>query len=247
MYELNDSGVAALPPPPCRHLATEGLRALAEIGAQLTVGRMAPRHIIGDSRPVLVIPGFCLGDNSTRELRRYLRARGFHTHAWRLGPNRGLTDSLLTGARDRLEQVAEAHGQPVSLIGWSLGGLFARWLAHDRPHLVDHVVTLASPFRPEGERTRATFLFTHAADRWGIADDIDDVVAQIRRPLPVRSTSIYSLTDGILNWRACQDLESPVRENIAIRGSHCGLTHNTAALAVIADRLTKAAEPDVAA
>lgn len=226
-----------LPQPPLLHLITEAPRAISEIGLQLVAGRLLPSRSVGDGRPVLVLPGFALADSSTAALRRYLLRHGFDVHPWRLGRNRGFTDAVLRTALDRVDALLQESDEPISLVGWSLGGLIARWLAHQRPDGIGHVVTLGSPYRREGERTRFTFAFGWAAGTWGLAEDIDTVLTVLRQPLPVHSTAIFSVSDGVLNWRSCVDDESPSRENIPVRGSHCGLTHNHRVLALVADRL----------
>ena len=89
------------------------------------------------------------------------------------------------------------------MVGWSFGGLLARWVAHERPDGVRQVVCLGSPYRPEGEHTRTTPFFERSARTHGLSDRAFDVVDTLRRPLPVPVSVIYSRTDGIVNWRAC--------------------------------------------
>src|SRR6476646_7178616 len=101
----------------------------------------------GDGRPVLVLPGFAAGDGSTMALRWALRSRGYWVHAWGLGRNIGPTSRAIAGMRRRLEELQSTHGQHVTLIGWSLGGLYARILAREYPELVRQVITLGSPYR----------------------------------------------------------------------------------------------------
>ena len=106
-----------------------------------------PRLPRGDGHPVLVLPGLLADDVSTRTLRAVLRRLGYDVHGWGLGRNIGPTAACVTGMRDLLDHLADKHGKPVTLIGWSLGGIFARDLARRTPDSVRQVVTLGSPFR----------------------------------------------------------------------------------------------------
>src|SRR5262245_21336563 len=134
-----------IPPPSPMLLALEG-RAWLELAAlvpALPALAQAPR---GDGHPVLVLPGFLADDLSTRALRWFLRDRGYHAHGWRLGRNVGPNAETVACLVARLATLADRHGRTVSLIGWSLGGIYARELARGFPDKVRLVITLASPF-----------------------------------------------------------------------------------------------------
>jgi pimeloyl-ACP methyl ester carboxylesterase len=203
----------------------------------------APR---GDGHPVLVLPGFLASDASTDPMRAYLRALGYDAHGWELGRNVGGVTRMRSALRRRLDHVSQKAGQPVSVIGWSLGGIYARMLALELPEAVRSVISLGSPFSRdpnasniaklyegvtgegrtlEEKMTRA--LFAHAFDR--IAGD-----------LAMPSTSIYTKLDGIVDWRACLLRENAITENIEVIGaSHAGLGVNAAVLWAVADRLAQ--------
>ena len=83
----------------------------------------------GDGHPVLVLPGYSASDRSTIPLRNVLNRLGYRSHGWNLGTNRGPNDALLRAMRERLETLHERHDQAVSIVGWSLGGVYARGLA----------------------------------------------------------------------------------------------------------------------
>jgi pimeloyl-ACP methyl ester carboxylesterase len=224
-------------PPSPLLLALEGLAwiELAAVLPALPALRRAPR---GDGHPVLVLPGFLAGDGSTRALRWFLRDRGYHAHAWRLGQNRGPTAETVGGLGARLHALHARHRRTVSVIGWSLGGIYARELARAFPDQVRQVITLASPFRD----VRASNVARLA--RLGIgprpADDGRGVPHErLRAPLPVPTTCFYSETDGIVAWRSCIDDVSPRAENLAVRSSHCGMGHHPTVLLAIADRLAQ--------
>ena len=108
------------------------------------------RGTSGAGRPVLVLPGFGATDRATGRLRAHLDQRGWTTYAWGVGPNHGLTDEVLDGVLARFDEVYAVERQPVDVVGWSFGGLLARWVAHERPTQVRSVVTLGSPWRPGG-------------------------------------------------------------------------------------------------
>lgn len=126
-------------------LALDAAAAFAEgavVPMQLARLLRAPR---GDGHPVLVLPGLMAGDTTTLALRRFLRGRGWHAHRWHLGVNVGPTEVVTEGLEPRLRDLADRHQRAVSLVGWSLGGVFATQLARRAPDVVRIVVTLGSP------------------------------------------------------------------------------------------------------
>src|SRR3954464_14322090 len=126
---------------------TEPGRAVADYGLYLAARPLLPRLPRGDGHSVLVLPGLLADDVSTRALRTVLRKLGYDVHGWGLGRNIGPTAACVKGTRDLLHHLSDKHQRPVSLIGWSLGGIFARDLARRDPESVRQVVTLGSPFR----------------------------------------------------------------------------------------------------
>lgn len=214
-------------------------RAVADYGAMLAASPFllaAPR---GDGHPVLVLPGFLAEDSSTVTMRIFLRARGYHVRGWSLGRNIGPTAEIVGGMTALLTEHAERSGRRVSIVGWSLGGIFARELARAHPALVRQVVTLGSPFRIDHPRDSRA----HAAFQRFSRLHVDGKSASRRRdlgkPIPVPATAIYSKQDGIVPWQACLETAGPLRENVRVYSSHLGLGHNAAALWVVADRLAQ--------
>ncbi len=193
----------------------------------------------GDGHPVLVLPGFAGSDLSTRPLRAMLRMRGHDARGWRLGRNDGPHPHIVRGLEERLVELHERTGQDVSVVGWSLGGMYARELAYEHPELVRQVITLVSPFRfRDGDRGNASSLY----DWIGPAADPfpGRVVPEHDRPgLTVPVTSIYTRTDGIVRWHSCIERTGPRTENIEVRGTHSGLGCNMAATIAVADRLAQ--------
>ena len=118
---------------------TDLQRAIAEVGLHLAAQPILRSAPLGDGHPVLVLPGFYGDDLSTLLLRRFLRSRGYWTHGWRLGRNLGPTPEVVDGLGQRLDAIVDRHGRPASIIGWSLGGIYARELARRSPEAVRQV------------------------------------------------------------------------------------------------------------
>lgn len=201
--------------------------------------RRAPR---GDGHPVLVLPGFTGSDVSTRVMRAFLRRLGYYVHAWRLGRNWGPTDYILDGLATRFASLGEEHGAKLTLIGHSLGGIYARELTRRAPDRVRHVVTLGSPVRWRRDSDSVVAPLYRSlrrihSERARDARRLDGDHLPDRVPL----TAIFSRTDGVVSWRSCVFEPDSLHECIEVRGSHTGLIHNVASLLVVADRL---AQPD---
>ncbi len=195
--------------------------------------------LCGDGQPVLVLPGWLASDRSTRTLRWFLRNRGYGAHGWHLGVNWGPTPDIRTGLATRLAELRQRHGRTVSIVGWSLGGIYARDLALQVPEMVRSVITLGSPFTNDTRATNATRLYEALSGEG--ADDFPEIRQAIAGDLPVPATSIFSRTDGIVNWKTTQLRPSPTAENIEVHlASHIGLGVNPAALWAVADRLAQA-------
>jgi len=219
--------------------ATEAPRAAREFANFVAVRRQLMKGPEGDGRPILVLPGFIGSDGSTLALRRLLRAKGYHVHAWRLGRNLGPTDRILTGLRERVRGLVLEHRQPLTLIGHSLGGIYSREIARSAPEIVRQVITLGSPFRRPGRATSpVTPLFQALAPLH--SDNVKNAAADpdaMLRPLSVPLTAIFTKTDGVVPWKVCIPDDSKRVEAIEVTGSHSGLIHNPASIGVILDRL----------
>jgi hypothetical protein len=213
--------------PPSLLLMLAEARSLFELNSSLMLSPLLLRAPKGDGHPVLTLPGFLASDLSMAPMRRYLTMLGYDTHAWNMGRNLGGVASKRGALRDLVRQIHEATGRKVSIIGWSLGGVYVR-----------SVITLGSPFANDIRATNATRLY-EALSGEGI-DDIPGIRQAIAGDLPVAATSIYSRTDGIVNWRTCVLQPSATAENIEVHlASHTGLGVNPAALWAVADRLAQ--------
>jgi hypothetical protein len=192
----------------------------------------------GDGHPVLVLPGFGTGDWYMLPLRLFLRSRGYSAQSWGLGMNLGYGEDLAVKLGRRLREIYERHGRPVSLIGWSLGGIYAREMARARPERVRFVITLGSPFTGSPKGTNIWRLYEYVSGHRLDKRD-PDMVSMMQVPPPVPTTSIYSKTDGVAARHCCIERTAPLCENIAVPGSHCGLAHNPIVLWALADRLAQ--------
>jgi pimeloyl-ACP methyl ester carboxylesterase len=224
--------------PPGLGLLLAEARGIFEFNASLLLSpllMLAPR---GDGHPVLTLPGFLASDLSMAPMRRYLRELGYDSHAWRMGRNIGGVSRMGAVLRDRLAEIHHAAGCKVSVVGWSLGGVYARDLALQAPDMVRCVVTLGSPFANDVRATNATRLYEALSGE--AVEDKSELRDAIAGDLPVPTTSIYSRADGIVNWRTCLLRPSDTAENIEVHfASHIGLGVNPAALWAVADRLAQ--------
>jgi pimeloyl-ACP methyl ester carboxylesterase len=215
------------------------VRGILEFNASLVLSPLLMRAPRGDGHPVLALPGFLASDLSMVPMRRYLSELGYDAHAWRMGRNLGGIARLRGALLDRLAEIHAATGRKVSVVGWSLGGVYARDLALRAPDMVRSVVTLASPFASDVRATNATRLY-EALSGEKVGGD-PQFLSAIAGDLAVPATSIYSRADGVVNWRTCRLRPSDTAENIEVRlASHVGIGVNPATLWAVADRLAQA-------
>lgn len=226
--------------PPSALLAAAEYRAVGERVHFASLQPLLRRLPPGDGHGVLVFPGFMATDRSTLALRQLLRRLGYRAYGYGLGQNIGPTPTIVKGLTERLLYVERRTGGPVSLIGWSLGGIYAREMARARPDLVRLVVTLGSPIQmADGDRSSAQRIW-ELMQRFHTEDFFGDRLREVDRPpFPRPATSIYSTSDGVVAWKASLIRKTPISENIRVFGSHCGLGHNAAAVTAIADRLAQ--------
>jgi pimeloyl-ACP methyl ester carboxylesterase len=222
-------------PPSKILMLLEGRRALIEFGAflsSLPLLNLAPK---GDGHPVLVLPGLMAGDDSTLPLRKFLEGRGYTVRGWGLGLNRGLREGVWDRMLDLVREFSDLHGRKISIVGWSVGGIYARELAKVLPDRVRSVISLGSPFAGSPKSTNAWRVYEFASRQ--SVDDVHDVAVSVAPAVP--TTAIYSRTDGICAWQGCVEETSAQSESIEVEGSHCGLAVNPAAVYAIADRLAQ--------
>lgn len=218
---------------------TEPVRGVLTFSALPLAAPWLRRAPVGDGHGVLVLPGLLADDLSTGTLRAFLTRLGYQTRGWGFGRNIGPTDAVLTGMPRLLRELADETGGSVSIIGWSLGGVYARELARDHEGLVRQVITLGSPFALVDDRqSRADGAFRRRA-RQHVDPGRLPSRERMRQPVPVPSTAIYSRSDGIVDWRACVDPADATHQNIEVRCGHLGFGVDAGTFWVIADRLAQ--------
>jgi len=192
---------------------------------------------IGDGHPVIVIPGFFGSKMNTYRLRKFLGKLGYKVYDWGLGRNYGNLEDIHP-LRKLIDKTKAKHGQKITLIGWSLGGVYARELAKMQPDDIRQVITLGSPFADIKAPNHAAWLF-----EWLQGDVQNDprytqLLDNLPQPAPVPTTAVYSKEDGVVPWQVCRELiEDQYHQNIEVKGSHLGLPNNAAVWYLISDRL----------
>jgi pimeloyl-ACP methyl ester carboxylesterase len=216
-------------------LATEPLRAVLDLFAS-RLGHLPT--VDGDGHPVIVYPGLGAGPLTTSQLRSHLKQCDFTVHDWELGVNtgpEGELDDWLQPLAERVRALHALHGRKVSLVGWSLGGVYARELAKCAPDAVRQVITLATPFGSLHGANHAGTIFKMLGGT--VAQLTPQMQQRLRERPPVPTTSIYSKNDGLVSWRGCLEPRGPEVENIAVDASHLGMTSHPQVLRIVADRL----------
>jgi triacylglycerol lipase len=210
----------------------------------------------GDGRAVLLIPGFLAGDGTLATMTMWLRNHGYRTRRAGIRANVSCSEAACARLETRLEAFAEAQGEPVTIIGQSRGGIFAKALAARRPELVAGIVTLGAPTVSQLRvhplvlaqvglvaalgSGRVPGLFSlnclrgHCCERFREA---------LQGPFPesIPWTAIYSRSDGIVDWRVCVDPQAT--ECIEVRASHCGMGLSAAVYREVAAALAATAQP----
>ena len=225
--------MSALQAPALWSLAREA-RGLGELPRLAWNLRSLVREPRGAGEPVLVLPGFGTGDESTFLLRTYLRGLGYRVRGWELGRNGGNVPDLIPRVAELVTRSAAELGR-VRLVGWSLGGYLAREAAREHPEAVDRIVTLGTPVVGGPKYTVAARLYT----RQGYdLDEIEaDVEARAAVPLDTPVTAIYSRSDGVVAWHACIDHKSPTVEHMRVDSTHVGLGFSAEVYRIVARRL----------
>ncbi len=225
--------------PPSAWLLALELRAFWEFGALLPSWPLLARAPKGDGHAVMVFPGLSANDASTVPLRHYLQSLNYKPWGWEQGFNFGPRAGVLDEAKNSLIRTFESSGRKVSLIGWSLGGVYARELAKELPDMVRGVITLGTPFAGSHKATNAWRIYELTSGR-KIEREAESYDLPGAPPVP--TTSIYSRTDGVVAWQAsiqAPDKTRPHTENIEVLASHIGLGVNPSAWWAVADRLAQ--------
>ncbi|MEL7029128.1 MAG: alpha/beta hydrolase, partial [Pseudomonadota bacterium] len=192
----------------------------------------------GDGHPVLVLPGFLAGDSSTRPMRSLLDELGYESSGWGLGRNVQFNDDREQAMSDLVKRLhQDSGGRKVSMVGWSLGGVFARELAKMHPDKVRFVISLGSPITNNRKVSNARHLW--AFFNRNSPDEKTPDRRQLDKAPPAPTTSIFTKTDGVVSWRGSVQRPGPMTENIIVPASHFGLGVNPLVMLAIADRLAQ--------
>lgn len=236
---MNRADAAGKARPSLTLLGTEPWRASWEALCHLTKRRAAGSD--GDGHTVVLFPGLGSDAHALWALKRHLKHQGFEAIDWGQGFNTGPSGDIDQWLRLLTEQVfvkaSLAEGERVSLVGWSLGGFYAREIAKLAPSLVRRVVTIGTPFNLAAGETNVGWLFKllngqRSADQ--------RLRKRLRTPPNVATTSIYSRNDGVVAWQACMHGERhPHVTDIEVQSSHLGMGWNRRVLQLISKELIR--------
>jgi len=192
-----------------------------------------------DCHPVVIFPGLASNHNSIAPLRDFCRKLGYTAYDWGLGVNtgpQGDVDAWIDDLARHVRKITAAHGERMSLVGWSLGGICAREVAKKLEGHVRQVITIGTPFGGAADQNHLGWITGLSSGRTSRQDK--ELMARLRRAPEVPTTSIFSRSDGVVAWQACiHDGDQEQTEDIEVDGSHCGLGWNPEVLAIVADRL----------
>ncbi|MDZ7864135.1 alpha/beta hydrolase [Acidovorax sp.] len=228
-----------LRPPSYALLALEPVRAAWEFAGHKV---MREAHLPqGDRHAVVIFPGLATNGAVTRPLHAFCERLGYQCYDWGQGLNtgpKGDVDAWLDTLAQGVQARTSRHAAPISLVGWSLGGIYAREVAKRLRSRVRQVITIGTPFAGAAGHTNAALIYRLL--NGSMPPDDPALLARLRTAPPVPATSIYSRSDGVVAWQACVDPRRSARsESIEIAGSHCGMPWNPAVLRVVADRLAQ--------
>jgi pimeloyl-ACP methyl ester carboxylesterase len=228
-------------PPHLFWTLTEG-RWMVEYGAFRLARRALKDLPKGDGHPVLFLPGFLAGDASTKPMRSLFADLGYEPHGWGLGQNLRFNEHREREMADLVTRLYQRAGRKISIVGWSLGGVFARELAKMHPEKVRAVISLGSPISNDRSHSSARHLFEAINGKEPHPMRMGRYLRLDEAP-PVPTTSILTKGDGIVHWRGSlqhADRASHQQvENIIVPASHVGLGLNPLVMVVIADRLAQ--------
>lgn len=225
-------------------LEGRGVLEMALLPASLPLLLEAPH---GDGHPVLLVPGFMASETSLIALKLFLQSKGYDVHLWGLGRNLGFRSKHANALPQKIRYLHHVTGRKVSLVGWSLGGVFSLYGAQNAMECVRGLITLGSPVSVDtaGSQspTAVKALYRLVSHRLGASAHVMQPKAKAmreRRRLAIPTSCLYSLSDGVVPpQEATIDGDPALHENIQVPGSHIGLGFNGIVLAIVADRLAQ--------
>ncbi|HMP55867.1 MAG TPA: alpha/beta fold hydrolase [Novosphingobium sp.] len=210
-------------------------RLLGEVAGLRASGPL-PAHRAARPRPVMLLPGFGAHPVRMKSLANALDQAGHRAHHWGMGFNLGPTPENFAFLLARVEGLARRHGEPVALVGWSLGGLFAREIAHRLPDRVDRVITMGTPFSGDRRANNAwrayQFITGHPVDEPPIEADFS------AKP-PVPTIALWSPRDGVIAPRSACGWPGERDRAVALRCNHLGFARDPASIAEVLRQLDR--------
>lgn len=230
--------------PSLTNLLTEIPRTLFQLGSLPMAWPLLGTLSKGDGHKVMVLPGFMASDGSTGVLRRYLKRMGYSPVGWGLGRNTGRFDLMAARLPEVFLDLVDQTDGKISLIGQSLGGVFARELGRLYPDHVRQVISLGSPIRMDKSDAVASIVARLFEQSTGMTpekmrDALEFFDESAAPSIPM--TAIYSKGDGVVRWEGCmEEFEDDMTQNIQVCGTHCGMAFNPSIYHIVADRLAQA-------
>lgn len=226
-----------IPAPPMFNMFLE-TRSAIEWGSMFGLYYLLPKKKLGNNKPVLLMPPYLGNDSSTKFVRKYLKSAGFKSYKWELGVNM-INSKYLPKMVERLDEIYAKHGEKVSLVGWSGGGIFAKIIANRYPEKVDRLITIGSPvWGVKNMQTPIVSMLEFLRGRT-LRERNEKFLKELEEVPNVPITCIYTKTDGLVPWKHCLEAET-LRENIKnveVYGSHMGMGANASVLVTIANAL----------
>jgi pimeloyl-ACP methyl ester carboxylesterase len=224
-------------------LGTEPIRAALEYARhRFSARRPAPR---GDGHPVVIFPGLGSDGLALAPLRDYCNSLGYHAMDWQLGRNTGPEgdlDEWLASLAEHTRALLSPFRKRATLIGWSLGGLYARELAKRMRPRIRQVITLGTPFNWTGDSTNVAWIMRLLKGEQATISP--EMGARLREPPPVPTASVYSRNDGVVAWQSCQHEQARANvDDVEVDGSHLGMGWNPDVLQVVGERLAARRRP----
>ncbi|MEO1046416.1 MAG: alpha/beta hydrolase [Pseudomonadota bacterium] len=216
----------------------------AAVLANLLSGRMSRQRIAAthqpacDGRPVMLLPGFLSSPGAMGVLHDVLARTGYKVRDWGMGRNMGARRDTLERLAEQIDAMAQHHGAPVTLIGWSLGGVYAREAAKNSPDIIRSVMTLGAPFSGDLRANNAWRIYEHVA---GHPVDAPPVAVNTREKPPVPTIAFWSRRDGIVSPVSARGEHNERDAAIELDCGHLGFASKPSAVSAILSALSGAA------